>query len=209
MMTATTDQQRVYLIDDDDSLRTAVSRLLRAAGFDVHSYSSAAEFLISELPKARGCLLLDVRMPNGPSGLELQKGLMRQASPIPIIFMTGHGDIPMSVQAIKDGAFDFLTKPVKRETLISTVSAALEVEAAAWESCQRHRDLISRKDSLTPTEHAVYARVVAGHPNKQITTELNCSERTVKAHRANVMSKMGASSLADLVHIADEIKDMS
>jgi len=207
-MTATIDQQSVYLIDDDDSLRTAVSRLLRTAGFDVHAYSSAAEFLISKTPKSRGCLLLDVRMPNGPSGLELQKGLMRQASPIPIIFMTGHGDIPMSVQAIKDGAFDFLTKPVKRETLISTVVAALEVEAATWQSSERRRELKVRKDSLTPAEQAVYSRVVAGQPNKQITTELNCSERTVKSHRANVMVKMGAASLADLVHIADEIKEI-
>jgi len=208
MTTATIDQQSVYLIDDDESLRTAVSRLLRTAGFDVHSYSSAAEFLISDAPKARGCLLLDVRMPNGPSGLELQKGLMRQPSPIPIIFMTGHGDIPMSVRAIKDGAFDFLTKPVKSETLISTVLAALEVEAAAWESSRRRRELRSRKESLTPTELAVFSRVVAGHPNKQITEELKCSERTVKAHRANVMSKMEANSLADLVHIADELKEI-
>lgn len=207
-MTATIDQQSVYLIDDDDSLRTAVSRLLRTAGFDVHAYSSAAEFLISQTPMSRGCLLLDIRMPNGPSGLELQKGLMRQDSPIPIIFMTGHGDIPMSVQAIKNGAFDFLTKPVRRETLISTVGAALEVEAAAWESSERRRGLKLRKDSLTPAELAVYERVVAGQPNKQITADLNCSERTVKAHRANVMAKMGASSLADLVHIADEIREI-
>lgn len=208
MTTATIDQQSVYLIDDDDSLRTAVSRLLRTAGFHVHSYPSAAEFLISDASKARGCLLLDVRMPNGPSGLELQKGLMRQASPIPIIFMTGHGDIPMSVRAIKDGAFDFLTKPVKSETLISTVVAAMEVEAATWEASQRRRELVSRKKSLTPTEAAVFSRVVAGQPNKQITEDLKCSERTVKAHRANVMSKMAANSLADLVHIAEELKDI-
>lgn len=206
-MTATIDQQSVYLIDDDDSLRTAVSRLLRTAGFDVHAYSSAAEFLISATPRSRGCLLLDVRMPNGPSGLELQKGLMRQSSPIPIIFLTGHGDIPMSVQAIKDGAFDFLTKPVKRETLISTVVAALEKEAEAWEQSEHRTDLKRRKDSLTPAELAVYSRVVAGLPNKQITAELNCSERTVKAQRANVMAKMGATSLAELVHIADDLKE--
>ena len=152
--------------------------------------------------------LLDVRMPNGPSGLELQKGLLRQSAPIPLIFMTGHGDIPMSVRAIKDGAFDFLTKPVKRETLISTVLAALEVEAAVWEATQRRRELTTRKNSLTPTEAAVFSRVVTGHPNKQITEDLKCSERTVKAHRANVMSKMGANSLADLVHIADELKEI-
>lgn len=208
MSTQTATQQMVYLVDDDESLRTAVSRLLQTAGFTVHAFSSAAEFLISQNTRNRGCLLLDVRMPGGPSGLELQKGLMRQASSIPIIFLTGHGDIPMSVQAIKDGAFDFLTKPVRRETLISTVVAALEKEASIWESAERLRDLKRRKDGLTPAELAVYSRVVAGEPNKQITAEIKCSERTVKSHRASVMVKMGAASLAELVHIADELGEI-
>lgn len=195
--------QIVHLVDDDDSLRKAVGRLLRTAGFSVRSYSSAAGFLMEEDGSARGCIVLDVRMPGGPSGIELQTALARRGSAMPIIFLTGHGDIPMSVQAIKNGAADFLTKPVKREILIAAVTAAMEKEASVWGSSEKLRDLRKRRANLTRSEFEVYQRVVAGQPNKQITGELKCSERTVKAHRASAMTKMGAGSLAELVHLSD------
>jgi two-component system, LuxR family, response regulator FixJ len=196
----------VYLVDDDESLRTALSRLLRAAGHETRSYGSAAEFLLARKPPLRGCLLLDVRIPGGPSGLELHRGLREQDEMLPVIFITGHGDIPMSVQAIKGGAFDFLPKPVQRETLLSTVAAALAQDAARWDTAERRAELGRRLATLTPREHEVFLRVVSGQPNKQIGAEVGCSERTVKAHRSRVMQKMGATSLAELVHMADELK---
>lgn len=197
--------QIVYLVDDDDSLRTALIRLLRSVGHEVRGYASASEFLLERRGPLRGCLLLDVRMPGGPSGLEIQAGLARQAEMLPIIFLTGHGDIPMSVQAIKAGAFDFLTKPVEREALLATVNSALASEAEIWRTGERRRELLRRVATLTHCEHEVYRRVIEGQPNKQIASEVSASERTVKAHRARIMAKMGATSLADLVHIADEM----
>ncbi len=197
----------VHLVDDDESLRTAVTRLLEAAGYETHSYASAAEFLLARQARLRGCLLLDVRMPGGPSGLELHHGLIRQGETLPVIFLTGHGDIPMSVQAIKAGAFDFITKPVQKDTLLYAVSSALEKEKEAWRTSRKLRDLEDRLASLTPCEREVYRRVVAGQPNKRIAAEVGTSERTVKAHRARVMDKMKAASLADLVHMANEMRE--
>jgi len=194
----------VYVVDDDESLRIALSRLLRAAGHETRSYGSAAEFLLALKRPLRGCLLLDVQIPGGPSGLELHRGLRDQDEMLPVIFLTGHGDIPMSVQAIKAGAFDFLPKPVQRETLLATVTAALEEDEARWNAAERRAELGRRLASLTRCEYAVFLRVVSGQPNKQIGAEVGCSERTVKAHRSRVMQKMGASSLAELVHMADE-----
>ncbi|MFM2198761.1 MAG: hypothetical protein RLZZ505_2193 [Verrucomicrobiota bacterium] len=195
----------VHLVDDDASLRTALSRLLRAAGHEVRVYSSAAEFLMARADRTRGCLLLDVRMPGGPTGLELHQALVRQGETLPVIFLTGHGDIPMSVRAVKSGAFDFLTKPVQSDELLKAVAAALEAEEAAWQAAGRHRELLRRMASLTPTEREVFRRVVAGQPNKMIAAELGCAERTVKAHRSQVMSKMAAASLPELVGMAAEI----
>jgi FixJ family two-component response regulator len=195
----------VHVVDDDDSLRTALARLLRAAGHEVHTHASAAEFLLARRGPLRGCLLLDVRMPGGPSGLELQQALVQQGETLPVIFLTGHGDIPMSVQAIKAGAFDFLTKPVQREPLLAAVAAALRKEAAAWSAAARHRLLAQRLATLTRCEHQVFQRVIAGRPNKAIAAEVGCSERTVKAHRSRVMTKMGASSLAELVQLATDL----
>lgn len=195
----------VHVVDDDDSLRTALARLLRAAGHQVHAHASAADFLLARRGPLRGCLLLDVRMPGGPSGLELQHALVQQGETLPVIFLTGHGDIPMSVQAIKAGAFDFLTKPVRREPLLAAVAAALRKEAAAWSAAAGHRLLAERLATLTRCEHEVFQRVVAGRPNKAIAAEVGCSERTVKAHRARVMTKMGASSLAELVQLAGDL----
>jgi FixJ family two-component response regulator len=196
----------VYLVDDDESLRTALSRLLRAAGHETRSYGSAAEFLLARKQPLRGCLLLDVRIPGGPSGLELHRGLRDQDELLPVIFITGHGDIPMSVQAIKAGAFDFLPKPVQRETLLETVAAALAKDEARWTAAERRAELERRLASLTHCEKEVFLRVVSGQPNKQISAEVGCSERTVKAHRSRVMQKMGAGSLAELVHMADDLE---
>lgn len=199
------DTPMVHLVDDDDSLRTALGRLLEAAGLSVRSYASATDFLLQRVEPLRGCLVLDVRMPGGPGGLELQQALVRQGETLPLIFLTGHGDIPMSVQAMKAGAFDFLTKPVEGERFLRTVRAALDEEARRWTAGRRRRELAARRDRLTPAESEVFTRVVDGLPNKAIAAELGCSERTVKAHRSQVMTKMGAASLADLVQAASEL----
>jgi two-component system, LuxR family, response regulator FixJ len=196
----------VHLVDDDEALRTALSRLLRAAGHEVRVYASAAEFLMARNRLMRGCLLLDVRMPGGPTGLELHQALIRQGETLPVVFLTGHGDIPMSVQAVKSGAFDFLTKPVRRDELLKTVAAALEAERTSWQAGAKRRDLLRRESSLTPTEREVFRRVVAGQPNKMIAAELGCAERTVKAHRSQVMAKMAAASLPELVSMASQIE---
>jgi FixJ family two-component response regulator len=192
----------VHLVDDDDALRTAVLRLLRIGGFEVRDYSSASEFLIARQSRLRGCLVLDVRMPGGPSGLELHKALARQGESLPVIFLTGHGDIPMCIQAMKNGAFDFLTKPVERDALLQAVRSALDHEEANWRASAHRRQIVSRANRLTPAEREVFRRIVQGQPNKQVASELECSERTVKFHRAQVMTKMGAASLADLVHFS-------
>ena len=195
----------VHLVDDDEALRTALSRLLCAAGHEVRVYASAADFLMARTGRMRGCLLLDVRMPGGPTGLELHQALVRQGETLPVIFLTGHGDIPMSVRAVKNGAFDFLTKPVRRDDLLKAVAAALEAEESAWQAGERRRELARREGSLTPTEREVFRRVVAGQPNKMIAAELGCAERTVKAHRSQVMHKMAAASLPELVSMAAEV----
>lgn len=195
----------VHLVDDDEALRKALSRLLRAAGHEVRVYPSAAEFLMARNGPMRGCLLLDVRMPGGPTGLELHQALVRQGETLPVIFLTGHGDIPMSVQAVKNGAFDFLTKPVRREELLKAVNAALAADDALWQAGTLRRELLRREARLTPVERKVFHLVIAGDPNKMIAAELGCSERTVKAHRAQVMEKMGASSLPELVNFAARI----
>lgn len=195
----------VHVVDDDESLRTALSRLLRAAGHEVRVYASAADFLMARSGAMRGCLLLDVRMPGGPTGLELQQALVRQGETLPVIFLTGHGDIPMSVRAVKSGAFDFLTKPVQTDDLLKAVAAALKADQALSHANTIQRELVLREAQLTPAERKVLHLVIAGDPNKLIATELGCSERTVKAHRAKVMQKMGASSLPELVNMAAKI----
>ncbi len=195
----------VHLIDDDEALRTAITRLLKASGLEVRTYASVAEFLLVRMGTLRGCLILDVRMPGGPNGLELQKALKRQGETLPVIFLTGHGDLPMGIQAMKDGAFDFLAKPIQHEDLLRVVEAALTREAVGREASTRLRELAARAGQLSPTEREVFRRVVAGQPNKQIAADLSCSERTVKAHRAQVMTKMGANSLAELVQLAGQM----
>src|SRR4249919_689204 len=172
----------VHVVDDDQSVRTAVARLLRAAGHEVRVYASAGEFLMRPKADEPGCVILDVCMP-GPSGLDLQEAFRKLGAPVPIVFLTGHGDIPTSVRAIKAGAVDFLTKPVQKKTLLSAVAAALDRDAKNRSEKADVSDLRSRYVSLTVREIAVFALVTAGKLNKQIAVELGISERTVKAHR--------------------------
>jgi len=195
----------IHIVDDDQSFQVAVSRLLRAVGFNVRNYANAGDFLLARTDDSPGCILLDVRMP-GPSGLDLQSALSAQIEPLPIIFLSGYGDIPTSVRAIKAGAVDFLTKPVQRETLLSAIQSALARDAERRVVRQRLKTWRDCYDTLTNREQEVFERVVAGKMNKEIAGELGTAERTVKAHRARVMEKMHATSIAELVHIADEMR---
>ena len=195
----------VHVVDDDDSLRTAVSRLLRAAGYEVHTYSSVGEFLMRERADRPSCIILDVRMP-GPSGLDLQQALDARVDALPIVFLTGHGDIPMSVQAMRAGAVDFLTKPVKREVLLNAVHAAVAQHRERRAGSERAKQVRVRFETLTSREREVFERVVAGMLNKQIAAALGCSIRTVKIHRARTMEKMQVDSLADLVRAAELLR---
>ena len=195
----------VHVVDDDDAVRTAVVRLLQAAGHEARGYASAGEFLLGRSDRnAPGCAVLDVRLP-GPSGLDLQEALARLEVPIPIVFLTGHGDIPMSVRAMKAGAVDFLTKPVRAEALLAAVRNALARDAEARSTRERLQAFRTRYETLTPREREVFTGVVAGKLNKQIAAELGTAERTVKAHRAQVMEKMQVGSVAELVHVADAL----
>lgn len=195
----TGDAPLIHVVDDDDSFRTALTRLLRAAGYAVKDYRSAGEFLLGRPGDGAGCLILDVHMP-GPSGLELQEALAREELALPVIFLTGQGDIRQSVRAMRAGAVDFLTKPVQRKELLAAVAEALNRQAARAKFGRRRRELADRFATLTPREREVFAQVVAGRLNKQIAAALGTSERTVKAHRARIMEKMQAGSVAELVH---------
>ena len=195
----------IHVVDDDDSFRRALCRLLQAAGFAVQGYASAGEFLVARSGEGPGCVLLDVQMP-GLDGLDLQTALAKQAATLPVVFVTGHGDIPMSVRAMKTGAVDFLTKPVKREALLRAVEAALAQDAVQRSAHEKSRHYRACFDGLTPREREVFEQVTAGKLNKQIAAELGTAERTVKAHRANIMEKMQVQSLAELVHIAAQLK---
>jgi FixJ family two-component response regulator len=194
----------IRIVDDDPCCRTALTRLLRAAGFETRTYSSAAEFLAAD-SRDPGCVILDVQMP-GLNGLELQKALAAVDEPLPVIFLTGHGDIPMSVQAVKAGAVDFLTKPVTRHALLPAVGNALVVDTAQRAVRTRQRELSALYDSLTAREREVLTHVIAGKLNKVIAADLGTSERTIKAHRANIMDKLRVDSVAELVRIAQELK---
>ncbi len=194
----------VHIVDDDAPFRTAVRRVLDASGYRVALYDSA-EQLLAKLPAGEpGCILLDVRMP-GLSGPQLQERLAELGNRVPIVFLTGHGDIPMSVQAIKAGAEDFLTKPVAREKLVAAVERALTRDAQQRAHDSELDGLRARVSRLTPRENEVFALVVRGKLNKQIAGELGTAERTVKAHRQKVMEKCEAQSLAELVRMAERL----
>jgi FixJ family two-component response regulator len=191
----------VYLVDDDTSVLRGLSRLLAAAGMEVAAFGSPREFLERFDPGAPGCLVLDVAMPE-LSGPELQQALAARRSELPIVFLTGHGDIPTSVRAMKLGAADFLTKPVDEETLLAAIHDALEKDGALREAREELARIERRLTSLTPREREVLERVVDGRLNKQIAAELGTVEKTIKVHRASVMRKMGVRTLADLVRLA-------
>ena len=197
-------ESTVFVVDDDVSLRTSTERLLRSMGFTVRTFASAKEFLDHARPDGPACLLLDVRLP-GLSGLDLQHELARSGVQIPIVFMTGHGDIPMTVRAMKAGALEFLTKPVRKEALVDAIRAALDRDRASRAERHEARTLRERYEQLTPREREVMALVVSGLLNKQIASELATAERTVKFHRAHIMQKMEAESLAALVRMAAQL----
>ncbi|MFO1313185.1 MAG: response regulator [Burkholderiales bacterium] len=187
----------IHVVDDDDSMRSALLRLLVEFGFEARGYSSTGEFLLEPLPDRPGCLLLDLRLP-GPSGLDLQKALQSKGVPLPVVFLTGHGDVDASVRAMKAGAVDFLTKPVKRDILLDAVQRALERDASLRTAKEEADRLTALFASLTPRQREVFDRVVAGKLNKQIAFELGIAERTVKREREQVMAKLDANSAADL-----------
>jgi len=195
----------IHVIDDDDSVRQAVMRLLKAAGYAVQGYATSGEFLLAEFADTPGCIVLDVRMP-GPSGLELQAALSRRQSNLPVIFLTGHGDIRMSVQAMKAGAVDFLTKPVRRQELLAAVQNALGRQSKLLSQQHRTEHLRECYAALTDREREILAQVVQGKLNKQIAAAMGIAERTVKAHRAQVMAKMQVDSLAELVRVASQLE---
>jgi FixJ family two-component response regulator len=195
----------IHIVDDDDSLRTALQRQLTAAGHRVRTYASAGEFLLAPPSDGPGCLLLDLAMP-GPSGLELQEALGRHGVRLPVIFLTGHGDLAAGVRAMKAGAVDFLTKPVERQALLDAIGHALEVDAAQRASRSADSELRARFAQLTPREREVFELVVAGLLNKQIADRLGIGERTVKSQRAQVMAKLGAANAAELGRIAAALK---
>lgn len=191
-------KQTVYVVDDDDGMRRALSVLMTTVGYEPTAFAKPGEFLAKYDPNRPACLVLDVRMPE-MSGLEVQQQLNRSGAMLPVILITGHGDIPMAVQAMKDGAFDFLQKPFRDQDLLDRINAALKLDAENRANVDRHADLKQRSESLTPREREVMALVVDGKANKVIAIDLGLSERTVEIHRANVMEKMGARSVAHLV----------
>ena len=195
----------VFLIDDDASVRRGVSRLLRSAGYKNEAFRSASDFLAREQHSGPACLIVDVRMPE-LNGMDLQSVLVQRRREEQLVFITGHGDISMCAQAMKAGAVDFLTKPIDGQILLSAIRTALARDRVSQTSHEEMRELWERFETLTPREREVFGLVVAGKLNKQIAAELNMAERTVKAHRAQVMTKMRATSLADLVHIDDRMR---
>jgi len=193
----------VFVVDDDTSFLASVSRLLRASGFAVETAPSAEQFLAERSPEARGCVLTDLKMP-GMSGIELQDALARYGNPLPIVFLTGHGDIPSSVKAMRHGAEDFLTKTAPKEDLLAAVERALARDSRDRAKRARKSDLAARFDRLTPREREVLRHVLNGQLNKQIAYDLGINERSVKRHRTSLMFKVGAESVAELAQLAAE-----
>jgi FixJ family two-component response regulator len=196
----------VHVVDDDESLRESLLDLLHAAGYDACGYGSAGEFLLHPLPDRPACLLLDVRMP-GPSGLELQEALRRRGVAMPIVFLTGHADVPMTVRAVKGGAVDVLEKPFLRESLLRALEAALARDAEARAAARMRARRDARLGLLTAREREVFDRIVAGQRNREIAEALGIGLRTVKAHRSQLMAKLGVATAAALGRLAGGIDD--
>jgi FixJ family two-component response regulator len=201
---ASADEPIVYVVDDDDLMGKGLARLFRSVGLQVQVFGSAPELLRSKLAETASCLVLDIRLP-GLSGLELQTELTKADIHIPIIFITGHGDIPMSVKAMKSGAVDFLEKPFREQDMLDAVALAIERDRKRREGEKTLSSLQARFDSLTPRERDVIGFVTSGMMNKQIAAEMDLSEVTVKVHRGHIMKKMNARSLAALVRMADAL----
>jgi len=198
-------EQTVYIVDDDADVREGLAVLLQSVGLRVLALSSTAEFLANKRPEGPSCLILDVRLP-GLSGLDFQSELSKTENDIPIIFVTGHGDIPMTVKAMKAGAVEFLTKPVREQDLLDAVRLALERDRTRQKLQMEIQSLRSRYEALSDRERQVMSLVCAGLMNKQVATEIGLSEVTVKVHRHNVMKKLGARSFADLVRMDDALQ---
>lgn len=194
----------VFVVDDDLSLRKALSRLLKSEGYDVETFSSAQEFLHAD-PRCEGpaCLVLDMKMP-GLNGLDLQQELHKREYAIPIVFITGHGDIPMGVKAMKKGAIEFLTKPFDDEVLLGAVEEALKKDMANRSAMNERQSILQRVKLLTPREYEILTYVITGMLNKQIAYDLDISEKTVKVHRGRVMEKLGIDSVAELVRLTEK-----
>lgn len=193
----------VFIVDDDPAIRQAMEFLMRSVDMKCQIYRSADEFFSAGDATGSGCLVLDIRMP-GMSGLELQERLRERGSSLPIIFITGHADVPMAVDAMQKGAFDFIQKPFRDQDLLERIAAAMKAERAKRAEHERKSDVVDRLARLTPREREVMNLVVSGKPNKVVAYELGVSQRTVEIHRARVMDKMGARSLADLVRMTLE-----
>lgn len=200
----TEEQTVVFVVDDDESMRRSLATLLRSVGLDARVFSSPQEFMEAKRPEAPGCLVLDVRLP-GMSGLAFQDQLAKAGIGLPIIFITGHGDVPMSVRAMKAGAVEFLTKPFDDQVLLDAIHAAIERDRSRRRDATRLGEVQARYRALTEREREVFGRVVAGRLNKQIAAELGLSVVTVKVHRGQVMRKMAAKSIVDLVRMADQL----
>ena len=194
----------VFIVDDDPSLRDSLQFLLESVGLGVRIFSSAQDFLDGAAPEAPGCLLLDVRMP-GMSGLDLQHELAEAEISLPIIFITGHGTVPMSVRAMKAGAVDFLEKPFDEQDLLNAVSQAIEQDRKDRLEREELKKIQKRVDALTPREYEVFTLLISGMLNKQVAYRIGTTERTIKAHRSRIMEKMKADSLADLVRHAERL----
>jgi len=200
-------QQTVYVVEDDEAVRDSLELLLKSDSKPVKTYESANAFLQDYSEKMAGCIVLDIRMP-GMDGMELQKKLNEKHSILPIIFVTGHGDVPMAVDAMKEGAVDFIQKPYREEALLEKIEAALEQDREQRKSLDEKQEIVRRVKSLTPREREIMERMIAGQANKVIAIELEISQRTVEIHRSRVMHKMGTHSLAHLVRMVLSVKEL-
>jgi len=201
MMATDTNDRLIYVVEDDDALRDSLCWLIESAGYPVSAYNNAESFLAYLEPEARGCLVLDVRMP-GMSGLELQERLIRRGQHMPIIFITGHGDVPMAVNAIKRGALDFIEKPFQDQELLARIQSIVNSGRGPLEIRERQRLVASRLEMLSRREREVMDRVIEGKPNKCIAKDLGISVKTVEAHRARMMGKLDVNSVAELVRLS-------